>query len=145
MNETLRPLLERDECVLWQGGRSMGYGILDIPGMPPIRAHRFVFLALVGPIPFGTGWHVHHRCLNKLCINPAHLELVDVAAHRRLHRLVRCARGHVFDEANVYIRKDNGKRNCKACALLRQRERYHRLHPEAPYYPNRGRRRAASR
>lgn len=43
--------------------------------------------------------------------------------YRRTH----CPRGHLFDRANTYIRKDNGRQICRTCARERQRERRHRL------------------
>ena len=63
---------ERTGCWVW--GRALtsrGYGHLTI-NKRQILAHRFVYATQVGPIP--DGWDVHHRCENKRCINPDHLE-----------------------------------------------------------------------
>jgi hypothetical protein len=37
------------------------------------KAHRVAYAAFVGPIP--DGLTVHHKCFNRCCINPDHLEL----------------------------------------------------------------------
>lgn len=37
-------------------------------------AHRFAYEFIYGPIP--KGLEIDHTCHNKLCVNPAHLELV---------------------------------------------------------------------
>lgn len=47
------------------------------------RIHRLVYQTLVAPIP--PGWHVHHRCRSRACINPAHLEAMSASDHGRLH------------------------------------------------------------
>lgn len=44
-------------------------------------AHRIAYEGFVGPIP--DGLQIHHRCFNKICCNPGHLELVTLAENRR--------------------------------------------------------------
>lgn len=51
----------------------------------PTHAHRIVWEKANGPIP--DGYHVHHRCENKACINLEHLELLEAGEHSRLHHL----------------------------------------------------------
>lgn len=43
--------------------------------------HRLVYELRFGPIQ--EGLQVHHRCENKLCANPQHLELLPVVDHTR--------------------------------------------------------------
>jgi hypothetical protein len=55
------------------GGIPAGYGVFHI-GAEQIPAHRFAYELLIGPIP--EGLTLDHLCLNRDCVNPAHLEPV---------------------------------------------------------------------
>lgn len=63
-----------DECWPWMAARSAkGYGLFN-PGHPRcVRAHRYVWEIVFGPIPIGM--LVLHHCDNPPCCNPAHLWL----------------------------------------------------------------------
>lgn len=89
-------------CWQWTGaGSGAGYG--SIPksarrGTP--LAHRAVYAILVGPIP--TGLTLDHLCRNRRCVNPEHLEAVDVRTNvlrgvgrsAENARRTKCIRGH---------------------------------------------------
>lgn len=63
-----------DECWLWVASTDRGgYGHFGDAGKM-VRAHRFSWELVNGPIP--EGMQVDHRCHVRRCVNPAHLRLV---------------------------------------------------------------------
>ena len=97
-------------CWLWTAGLCHGYGQFSFLGLD-VRAHRFAYELLVGPIP--AGLEIDHLCRDRACVNPDHLEPVT---HRenglrgespavRIHRSGRCGRGHL-----------RGDERCKQCS-----------------------------
>lgn len=110
-------------CWLWLGtvNAKNGYGYAPL-GRRSARqlAHRLSYEAFVGPIP--SGLHIDHRCHNRVCVNPDHLEAVTQQvnnARQRTHTnhhagKARCIHGHVFDEVNTYHRPGGG-RSCRQC------------------------------
>ena len=94
-------------------------------------AHRAVYEMLVGPIPAGIT--LHHLCGVKVCVNPAHMELLTQTEHNRRHPTIpstsnatktHCLRGHEFTPENTY--HDRKGRQCKTCNRERMRARYQR-------------------
>lgn len=66
-------------CHLWTGptsgnGRGGGYGRMSLNGHT-VATHLVVFTHYYGYIPGNR--QVDHICNNRLCCNPAHLELVS--------------------------------------------------------------------
>lgn len=59
-------------CWLWIARVSNGYGVMPLgKRRHSMRAHRFSYEQLVGPID--SGLFVCHRCDVPACVNPAHL------------------------------------------------------------------------
>ena len=89
--------------------------------------HRAAYIAFVGDIP--DGMQLDHLCRNRACCNPDHLE--PVSQHENILRgegwaakfadQTHCLRGHPLSGANLYVRRDTGGRQCRACNALRQR------------------------
>ncbi len=111
-----------NDCWLWTGnsvgrGRDARYGQFAITFNQPVYAHRYSYALLNGEIP--TDHQIHHVCKNRLCVNPAHLELAHKYSHpdgapvmRR--EMTHCKNGHEYTPENTYIRSD-GNRRCRTC------------------------------
>lgn len=54
-------------------------------GYPSGRQYRVYYELAHGPIP--DGYDVHHRCHNRQCVNPDHLEAVPHGVHVRAHKI----------------------------------------------------------
>ena len=115
-------------CWEWLGGCSRGYGGFDYKNKT-VRAHRFCFEQLIGPISIGC--EGHHLCHNRRCVNPAHLVVIAHKEHMQQSMLfdvgqnnrnkTHCSQGHPYDANNTYIIPTGG-RDCKICRRLRWRK-----------------------
>lgn len=117
---------KRGECWEWLGARNNdGYGTSG-----PARrvlgtafVHRAIWVLRYGPVP--DGLEIDHRCRNRACLRPAHLELVSHRANMRRAphikaQLLRthCPRGHAYSNENVYVAPNDSRRHCRACMRL---------------------------
>jgi len=119
-----------------------GYGLLQSGGKG-IRAHRLAYELAHGPISDAmVPDHTCHTeaarnrqcdggqsCPHRACVNPAHIELVDVRTNnlRGLGlaaanaRKTECANGHPFTDENTY-HEPGGGRSCRICVRARGRK-----------------------
>lgn len=65
---------QNDGCIVWTGKTDrLGYGRFNYGQRKSIRAHRYAYEFLVGPIP--DGMEIDHHCGNRRCVNPHHLRV----------------------------------------------------------------------
>ena len=130
--------IKENDCWIWDSTvNHKGYGrfpymIRTINYQP--QAHRVSYIIFKGKIPIGKT--IHHKCRNKLCVNPDHLEPRDNISNimegncwsAKNKRKTHCMRGHKFNKENTYIhnrKMPDGRisirRHCRVCSRMLQR------------------------
>lgn len=107
-----------DDHWIWLGKLDEdGYGRLW-DGESATRPHIFAYKLLVGRIPFGKD--VHHKCKNRSCVRPDHLELAKHGKHPNegLRCNTHCINGHEFTKQNTKLQFKSGYcvRICVTCS-----------------------------
>lgn len=126
-------------CWLWTGAMSEGYGKFSMValGLKNLWAHRASLMLLrgveIGPYPAVC---VDHKCRNRACVNPDHLELVSQkenvarAAHVRRPWLYgetpQCRHGHALTPGNLRSSAKGGSK-CRTCFTAMTRARVARF------------------
>lgn len=118
-------------CWIWTASPTQCYGQFYVNGRQ-VKAHRWAYELLVGPIPDGLS--LDHLCRTPKCVRPDHLEPVSHktnvlrgAAPTALNAIkTHCPQGHPYDEANTYI-DARGRRGCRVCRLISKREGMRRM------------------
>ena len=121
-------------CWLWKASKKReGYGEFGFARKKWL-AHRFSYLLHMRNLPIGRKKNLDHKCRNRGCVNPSHLEVVSAKENtlrgfgpaalnaRKSH----CIHGHNFRGKNLRIRPD-GSRECVAC---------HRQRSESAHWDN---------
>lgn len=117
-----RLVVEPNGCWRWTGERGGfgggGYGYVSVGGIKGRpAAHRLMYELEVGPIP--EGFQVHHKCRNRLCVNPDHLEALPQDEHVRLHHARDvCKRGHPRTPENLKPNRTAGGASCRECERI---------------------------
>jgi hypothetical protein len=121
-----------DGCWEWLGSHhERGYGTFW-NGEKNVKAHRWLYELLVGPIP--EGFEPDHLCRNTACVRPSHLEPVThvenvlrgEGACARNARKTHCKHGHEFTDENTG-RQTGGGRYCRTCMRINNARRYGRV------------------
>jgi hypothetical protein len=110
-------------CHEWTGTRTLGYGIIEAPGYRA-RGERRILMAhrVMWEMAYGLtdAEHVHHKCENKRCVNPEHLQPMthkeNVRASHVTFKFGTCRRGHTDLRTRA-----SGQHYCRTCNTERMR------------------------
>ena len=100
-------------CMIWTRGVQHGFPILQGPGGRKVYGHRAAWEHFNGPIP--TGRQVSHTCGNKLCVNPKHLCIGDLACNVRDAEMVSTL-DHLASDQQRFLEKVD-KNTANGCWL----------------------------
>ena len=109
-------------CWIWVGAiQNRGYGSIHFGGKT-VSAHKISYLAHGNIIP--PGLELDHKCHQRLCVNPNHLECVThrINLQRKCSKILACPKGHLYTAENLRASK-RGFRLCKTCHREKARER----------------------
>lgn len=123
---------ESTGCWAWNASlTSEGYGQINMRANYGTRlAHRVAWIALVSQIP--AGLVIDHRCRNRRCCNPEHLQVVTqqvnaaigltgLATGARNRAKTHCRKGHQYSGDNLYVHPTSKARVCRECVRASQR------------------------
>jgi hypothetical protein len=106
-------------CQLWQGSlNSNGYPTYWGGGLGPRQAYLVAWEAIHGKVPVGK--ELDHVCRRRLCVAPAHFELVSRVENQRRKfwsyrsQILQCSEGH--DLVVHGRRTPEGGMTCRICS-----------------------------
>lgn len=118
---------KKSECWNWKAGKiSTGYGAFCLNGVQ-VLSHRLSYVVFNGPI-LGS-LEIHHKCENRGCCNPDHLQAVTHRENLILgptfarvnSRKNYCPVGHPLSGENLVKAKPHREcRKCHNAAVLRR-------------------------
>lgn len=116
-------------CWFWLGAIRNGYGVISVNDKAK-SVHRVAYGVFRESIP--AGLHIDHKCRQRSCCNPDHLEVVTAKQNvlrgeglsANNARKTHCKRGHALAGENLLRR--NGVRNCRLCRNRMQQQRKER-------------------
>jgi hypothetical protein len=113
-------------CWLWMGATtasSGGYGLFGVATAKARLAHRWIWEQRNGQVP--EGLELDHKCRQRLCVNPEHLEPVTRLENirrglpwRSCYQKTHCKKGHPYDVGAISdgSRAPRGRVKCRTCA-----------------------------
>lgn len=108
-------------CWEWSGCRvASGYGHFRPAGSKQVRAHRWAWQRVNGPIP--CGMELDHLCRNPACVRSSHMEAVTHLENMQRGKRAKashCKHGHPLSGDNVRITKR--QRVCRECERNKDR------------------------
>lgn len=122
--ERFWPKVTQDgECWVWLAAKKKGgYGVFQLGrGVGVVRAHRWAYEQMVGPIP--EGLTLDHLCRRPACVNPDHLDPVPLAVNN-----ARQGAANTTCRSGAHP-KVAGSRQCRECARSAARAAYRRRTP----------------
>lgn len=114
-------------CWLWGGAdHGSGYGHVRF-NMRALFVHRVSYERHVGPIP--DGMHIDHKCRNRGCLNPDHLEPVTPRENTRRGLVTKnvdgkCHRCGSALEPIRLLKTARPSMGCRGCEIEAGRKRY---------------------
>ena len=123
-------VLRLGACWEWTGCKVQnGYGHFrpeGKAGTKPVRAHRWAWERVNGPVPDGR--ELDHICRNRACVRPSHMQAVTHLENMRRSPIkypTHCKYGHPLSGDNLHVSK-RGHRVCRACDNRRSKQKYDR-------------------